>query len=99
MNEKDEIITDVKSVNVVQMQDDARLAELGYKSEFKREFTLLETIAFAFSIMGIVASVASTMSFPLISGGHVGLVWGWLVPCIPVLAVAACLAEMTSSMP
>ncbi|KZV76029.1 amino acid transporter [Peniophora sp. CONT] len=79
--------------------DDARLAELGYKSEFRREFSLLETVAFAFSIMGIVASVSSTLSFGLASGGHVGMVWGWFIPCIFVLAVAASLAELTSSMP
>ncbi|OBZ70491.1 hypothetical protein A0H81_09576 [Grifola frondosa] len=56
--------------------DDVLLAKLGYKSEFKREFSLIETIAFAFSIMGVIASVSSTMSFPLVSGGHVGMVFG-----------------------
>ncbi|KAG6839837.1 hypothetical protein C0991_011201 [Blastosporella zonata] len=44
----------------------------GYRSEFKREFSLLETIAFAFSIMGVIASVSSTLEFGLVSGGHVG---------------------------
>lgn len=29
---------------------------------------LIETVAFAFSIMGVVASVTSTFSFPLVSG-------------------------------
>ncbi|KAF9233865.1 amino acid/polyamine transporter I [Melanogaster broomeanus] len=79
--------------------DDALLAELGYKAEFKREFTMLETIAFAFSIMGVVASVSSTFSFPLVTGGHVGMVWGWLIPCFFVMAVAASMAELVSSMP
>lgn len=31
--------------------DEAELAAMGYKSEFKREFTNLGTISFAFSIM------------------------------------------------
>ncbi|EPQ52993.1 amino acid transporter [Gloeophyllum trabeum ATCC 11539] len=79
--------------------DDALLAELGYKAEFKREFTLIETVAFAFSIMGVVASVSSTFSFPLESGGHVGMVFGWLVPSLFVLSIAASMAELTSSMP
>jgi hypothetical protein len=87
----------------IHIADDALLAELGYKSEFKarallcsrvcvlkisplarvlgtfhiltleqrdwfRAFQLIETIAFAFSIMGVVASVTSTFSFPLVSG-------------------------------
>ncbi|KAG2754882.1 amino acid transporter [Suillus brevipes Sb2] len=79
--------------------DDKLLAELGYKAEFKREFSMIETIAFAFSIMGVVASVASTFSFPLVSGGHVGMVWGWLIPCFFVMAVASSMAELVSSMP
>lgn len=79
--------------------DDALLAELGYRAEFKREFSLLETIAFAFSIMGVVASVTSTFSFPLVSGGHVGMVWGWLIPCFFVMTVALSMAELASSMP
>ncbi|KAL4062497.1 amino acid/polyamine transporter I [Scleroderma yunnanense] len=79
--------------------DDELLAELGYKAEFRREFTLIETIAFAFSIMGVVASVTSTFSFPLVSGGHVGMVWGWLIPCFFVMTVALSMAELASSMP
>lgn len=39
--------------------DNAKLAELGYRSEFKREFSLLETCAFSFSIM-VRKSDAST---------------------------------------
>lgn len=120
------------SLTNIRHADDALLAELGYKSEFKREFSvsqfsslvrgwpltslqLLETIAFAFSIMGVIASVSSTYSFPLVSGthdrrshqsffsfftgGHVGMVFGWLIPSLFVMAIAASMAEMTSSMP
>lgn len=83
----------------VRRTDDILLAKLGYKSEFKREFSLVETVAFSFSIMGIIASVSSTLSFPLAAGGHVGMVWGWLIPCPFVLCVAASLAELTSAMP
>ncbi|KAF9262529.1 amino acid transporter [Marasmius fiardii PR-910] len=79
--------------------DDELLATLGYKSEFKREFSFVETLAFAFSIMGVVASVSSTLSFGLAGGGHVGLVFGWLIPCLFVTTVALSMAELTSSMP
>ncbi|KAJ7173578.1 APC amino acid permease [Mycena filopes] len=83
----------------IQDVDNAKLAELGYKSEFKREFSLLETCAFSFSIMGIVASVSSTLIFGLLSGGHVGLVWGWFIPSFFVMFVALSMAELASSMP
>jgi len=88
-----------KDVEGTRRADNVLLAKLGYRSEFKREFSLIETVAFSFSIMGVVASVTSTFSFPLFAGGHVGLVWGWFIPCPFVLCVAACLAEMTSAMP
>ncbi|KAH9939389.1 amino acid transporter [Epithele typhae] len=88
-----------QTLNTVRHADDVLLAKLGYKSEFRREFSYFETIAFAFSIMGVVASVSSTLSFPLVSGGHVGMVFGWLIPCLFVMTIAASLAEMTSSMP
>ncbi|KAI0005109.1 amino acid/polyamine transporter I [Russula compacta] len=90
---------DTKAIESTRRADDVLLAKLGYRSEFKREFSLIETVAFAFSIMGVIASVTSTLSFPLAAGGHVGMVWGWLIPCPFVLCVAASLAELTAAMP
>ncbi|KAI0754561.1 amino acid transporter [Daedaleopsis nitida] len=79
--------------------DDARLAELGYRGEFRREFSMFETIAFAFSIMAVIGGVSSTLSFGLISGGHVGMVWGWFIPCMFIMCIAVSMAELASSMP
>ncbi|KAM6496771.1 amino acid transporter [Amanita muscaria] len=80
-------------------EDDVLLARLGYKGEFQRAFSRMETIAFAFSIMGGCSSVTGTYFFPLIAGGHVGMVFGWLIPSVFVLCVAMSLAELVSSMP
>ncbi|CCM05746.1 uncharacterized protein FIBRA_07978 [Fibroporia radiculosa] len=79
--------------------DNARLAQLGYKSEFKREFSMIETVAFSFSIMAVIPGISSALTISLVSGGHVGLVWGWFIPCWFVMCVAACMAELASSMP
>ncbi|KAK7470773.1 hypothetical protein VKT23_002191 [Stygiomarasmius scandens] len=98
-NEKAVVETAVLDGNALRRADDALLAELGYKAEFKREFSKIETVAFAFSIMGVVASVSSTLEFGLVSGGHVGMVFGWLIPSLFVSSVALSMAEMTSSMP
>ncbi|KAF8997841.1 amino acid/polyamine transporter I [Cyathus striatus] len=101
--QKDTTQTDVHVVRDVNGSlirlDDAKLAELGYRSEFRREFSLLETVAFAFSIMGVIASVSSTLSFGLVNGGHVGMVFGWLIPCFFVMFVALSMAELASAMP
>jgi len=90
---------DVKGIQDIRRADNVLLAKLGYRSEFKREFSLIETVAFSFSIMGVVASVTSTFSFPLLAGGHVGMIWGWFIPCPFVLCIAASMAELTSAMP
>src|ERR1700761_3007085 len=44
--------------NATEAKDVALLAELGYQQEFKRQFTLLETFGVAFSIVGLVPSIA-----------------------------------------
>lgn len=35
----------------------------------------------------------------LMTGGHIAMVFGWIIPCIFVMTVAASMAELTSSMP
>ncbi|KAI0036099.1 amino acid/polyamine transporter I [Vararia minispora EC-137] len=88
-----------RSIGQPHDSDDIKLAQLGYRSEFKREFTFFDTVCFGFSVIGIIGAVSSTLTFPLISGGHFSLVWGWLIASCFVMTVAASLAELTSSMP
>lgn len=47
-----------------ELDDDERvLVSLGYKQEFKREFSLWTTFCVSFSILGLLPSYASTMSY------------------------------------
>ena len=55
-------------------------AKLGYKQELKRQYSTPQMFAIAFSIMGLVPSIASTIAFSL-PAGPVGMVW---VDCAPV---------------
>ncbi|KAF9445826.1 amino acid transporter [Macrolepiota fuliginosa MF-IS2] len=80
-------------------RDNALLAKLGYKSEFKRAFSPIHTIGFAFSIMGVCASVSATFFFPLMTAGHLGMTFGWIIPSLFVVCVTLSLAELTSAMP
>ncbi|KAI9814184.1 MAG: GABA-specific high-affinity permease [Pycnora praestabilis] len=59
--------------------DAAVLARLGYKQELRRNFTMIEVFGIAFSIMGLLPSIASTLSYS-IPAGPVGMVWGWFIP-------------------
>lgn len=47
---------------------------MGYKQELKRQYSTVQVFAIAFSIMGLVPSIASTLSFSL-PAGPVGMVW------------------------
>jgi hypothetical protein len=48
--------------HIAEMSDDeAALAALGYKQEFKREFSAWTSFAVSFAVMGLLPSIATTM--------------------------------------
>ncbi|KAI0684182.1 APC amino acid permease [Cytidiella melzeri] len=75
------------------------LAGLGYKQELKRTFTPLEVFGIAFSIIGLLPSIASTIGFALPNGGPGALIWGWAICASMVMAIALALAELSSAAP
>ncbi|KAI0028695.1 amino acid/polyamine transporter I [Vararia minispora EC-137] len=79
--------------------DEAVLASLGYKQELKRDFGALELFGLAFSLIGIVPSIASVLIYALPNGGPVALVWGWAASSFFIIFVALAIAELGSSMP
>jgi amino acid transporter len=79
--------------------DDKTLGALGYKQEFKRDFTVLESFSVSFSVLGLLPSVASTISYSLGYSGTGGALWGWLVSALCIQATAFSMAELCSSMP
>jgi len=48
--------------------EEAELAKLGYKQEFKREFSWISTFSFAFSISGLLATVGALLCAPRFNG-------------------------------
>lgn len=47
---------------------------MGYKQELRRAYSSVQIFAVAFSIMGLIPSIASTISFSL-PAGPAGMVW------------------------
>ncbi|QQK40879.1 Amino acid/polyamine transporter I [Penicillium digitatum] len=72
------------------------LARMGYKQELRRHYSTPQVFAIAFSIMGLVPSIASTLSFSL-PAGPVGMVWGWFTASIFIVLVG--LAMLLSRLP
>ncbi|SPC67941.1 related to UGA4 - GABA permease - also involved in delta-aminolevulinate transport [Ustilago sp. UG-2017b] len=87
------------SKSFIEQVDAELLATLGYRQEFKREFSSLEVFGIAFSIMGVAPSIASTLIYSLPSGGPVSMVWGWLVGCFFISLTGLALGDLASSMP
>jgi hypothetical protein len=54
--------------------DDEALAALGYKSEFKREFSLFTTFCVSFAVLGLLPSFASTLYYGMGYAGTAGMV-------------------------
>ncbi|KAL8851357.1 MAG: hypothetical protein Q9221_003724 [Calogaya cf. arnoldii] len=65
----------VASASGLASEDDAAvLAELGYKQELRRNFNMIEIFGIAFSIMGLLPSIASTLVYS-IPAGPAAMVW------------------------
>ncbi|KAH7925903.1 APC amino acid permease [Leucogyrophana mollusca] len=80
-------------------EDNKELEALGYVPSFRREFSNLATISFAFSIMGVCSSVASTFNTPLLLGGPASVTWCWILGASNCLSLASSIAEIISAYP
>ncbi|KAL1901055.1 GABA-specific high-affinity permease [Sporothrix stenoceras] len=90
--------TSADGVNLASAADAELLAQLGYKQELKRNFSTLEVFGIAFSIMGILPSIASTLAFSLPSGPG-GMVWSWFIASGCIFVVGLAMADLGSAMP
>ncbi|GLI79746.1 GABA-specific high-affinity permease [Penicillium ochrochloron] len=66
----------------VEAGDTELLATLGYKQELRRHYSTVQIFAVAFSIMGLLPSIASTLSFSM-PAGPVGMVWADMASAMP----------------
>ena len=59
---------------------------------------MIEAFGIAFSIMGLLPSIASTLAFS-IPAGPAGMVWGWFLASMFIFVVALAMADLGSAMP
>lgn len=89
----------IPSPEILAKPDDAfALAKLGYQQELKRNFSKLEILSVAFSILGLLPSIASSLVFA-IPAGPVGMVWGWFIASGFTFLVSVAMADLGSAMP
>lgn len=97
----EEQVTSVLKANEVPVfdrelnDDEAALAALGYKPEFKREFTLWTCFCVSFAVLGLLPSFASTMYYGMGYAGTPGMVWGWIIAMIFIQSVALGMGKLS----
>ncbi|KAG1732877.1 amino acid permease-domain-containing protein [Suillus paluster] len=79
--------------------DEAILAKLGYKQEFRRAFTPLEVFGVAFSYIGLLPSIASVLFYAAPNGGPLAMVWGWAIASVFIMCIGLAMAELASAAP
>ncbi|KAI5918076.1 amino acid/polyamine transporter I [Camillea tinctor] len=78
---------------------DELLTSLGYTPELSRNRSTLQVAFMSFVLASIPYGLATTMSYPLIGGGPVNIIWGWLAVSLIIICVAGSLGEVTSVYP
>ena len=81
------------------IQDEGRLAELGYTQELRREWSLLHNFGVSFSVISIMTGISTLMSYGLNTGGPGVMTVGWIICCFFTLIVGTSMAEILSSIP
>ncbi|CCH45754.1 GABA-specific permease [Wickerhamomyces ciferrii] len=74
------------------------LAEIGYKQELRRTYSTFEVFGIAFSIMGLLPSIATIITLGLVPG-PAALVWGWFIVGAFIFGVGVSMAELASAIP
>ncbi|KAJ5157319.1 uncharacterized protein N7482_008419 [Penicillium canariense] len=75
------------------------LEAMGYEPELTRNRSTLQVAFMSFVLASIPYGLATTFIYPLVGGGPVNIIWGWLIVSIIILCVAASLGEITSVYP
>jgi len=79
--------------------DALKLAEMGYKQDMKRNFSLWSVLGVAFSLTNSWFGISASMITGINSGGPVLLVYGIILVAIITSCAAISLSELASSMP
>lgn len=95
----DESLRQRGTASTIVAQADEQLESLGYKPELARSRSTLQVAFMSFVLASIPYGLATTMTYPLIGGGPVDIIWGWVAVSFVILCVAGSLGEITSVYP
>ena len=88
-----------RRVSNAEYEADDLLENLGYKPELQRNRSTAQVAFMSFVLASIPYGLATTLIYPLIGGGPVNIIWGWVAVSIIIVCVASSLGEITSVYP
>lgn len=78
---------------------DQLLTSLGYKPELLRTRSTFQVAFMSFVLASVPYGLATTLYYPLVCGGPVDIIWGWVAVSLIIVCVASSLGEITSVYP
>lgn len=86
---------------VVDMDDNEmeHVEYLKYKQDLERKLTVSSIIGLGFTLMGVPFGLSSTLWIPLVDGGSVTLLYGWIMVGFFSLCVILSLSEIIAKFP
>jgi len=87
-----------RRISAIDQADDL-LEGLGYKPELSRNRSTLQVAFMSFVLASIPYGLATTLFYPLVGGGPVNIIWGWVAVSLIIVCVASSLGEITSVYP
>ena len=89
----------VGGASVHDLDDERRLAELGYKQSLDRAWSSFSNFAISFTIISVLAGCFTTYFIAWNNGGPIAISWGWPIICGLILLVAFSMSELVSRYP
>nr|KYP75121.1 putative amino-acid permease C15C4.04c [Cajanus cajan] len=77
----------------------ARLLELGYKQELKRDLSAISNFSLSFSVISVLTGITTLYNTGLNYGGPFSMQYGWFLTSAFTMLVALSMAEICSSYP
>lgn len=75
------------------------LENLGYTPELSRNRSTAQVAFMSFVMASIPYGLSTTLYYPLVGGGPVNIIWGWVGVSAIIICVAVSLGEITSVYP
>ncbi|KAL9003882.1 MAG: hypothetical protein Q9188_003267 [Gyalolechia gomerana] len=83
----------------MQATDEHKLAELGYRQDLKRDWSMLHNFGVSFSIISVITGLTTLFQYGLNTGGPGVMSVGWIIVSFFTMFVGLGMAEIVSAIP